>query len=57
MKNTDDKSYFRICWLVPVLFFLAFCASTPDITGKWNEVGKVATIEFPKDGTFKAVKI
>jgi len=57
MKNTDYKSYFRICWLVPVLFFLAFCASTPDITGKWKEVGKVATIEFPKDGTFKAVKI
>ena len=38
-----------------MLFFLLFCASKPDLIGKWKEVGKVATIEFSKDGTFKTV--
>jgi hypothetical protein len=31
------------------------CASTPNIVGKWKEIGKTATLEFWKDGTFKAV--
>jgi hypothetical protein len=38
-----------------MLFFFASCASKPDITGKWKEIGKVATLEFSADGTFKAV--
>ena len=41
--------------LVVVLFSLSFCASKPELIGKWKEVGKMATIEFSKDGTFKAV--
>ena len=31
------------------------CAKTPYIVGKWKEIGKTATLEFSKDGTFKAV--
>jgi hypothetical protein len=31
------------------------CAKTPHIVGKWKEIGKTATLEFRKDGTFKAV--
>jgi hypothetical protein len=31
------------------------CTNTPDVVGKWREVGKTATLEFWKDGTFKAV--
>jgi hypothetical protein len=31
------------------------CANTPHIVGKWKEIGKTATLEFWKDGTFKAV--
>ena len=31
------------------------CANTPDVVGKWREVGKTATLEFFKGGTFKAV--
>ncbi len=26
-----------------------------EVTGKWREIGKTATLEFGKDGTFKAV--
>jgi len=44
----------------PVLAGLAFfliiaCASGPDVVGRWREIGKSATLEFWKDGTFKAV--
>jgi len=44
----------------PLLAFLAFflivsCASGPDIVGSWREIGKSATLEFRRDGTFKAV--
>ncbi len=31
------------------------CASAPGVVGKWREVRKTATLEFLKDGTFKAV--
>jgi len=31
------------------------CANTPYIVGKWKEIGKTATLEFWKDGTFKAI--
>ena len=36
-------------------FLIISCARTPDVVGKWREVGKTATVEFLKDGTFKAV--
>jgi len=55
MKNIDCKTFLRVLWLIPVLFLLVSCSSTPDMTGKWKEVGKSATLEFSKDGTFKAV--
>ena len=55
MKSSKLKVTTRAFWLVIVLFFLSFCASKPALIGKWKEVGKTATIEFSKDGTFKAV--
>jgi hypothetical protein len=36
-------------------FKVLACANTPHIVGKWKEIGKTATLEFWKDGTFKAV--
>jgi hypothetical protein len=36
-------------------FFFVSCLSTPNVIGKWREIGKTATLEFWKDGTFKAV--
>jgi len=31
------------------------CADTLYIVGQWKEIGKTATLEFWKDGTFKVV--
>ncbi len=55
MKSGEFKGAVHVLLLVAVLFFLSFCASKPDLIGKWREVGKTATVEFSKDGTFKAV--
>jgi hypothetical protein len=38
-----------------MLLFIASCITKPDITGKWKEIGKEATLEFSEDGSFKAV--
>ncbi len=55
MKTGKLRATTCVILLVVVLFFLSFCASKPDLIGKWREVGKTAMIEFSKDGTFKAV--
>jgi hypothetical protein len=55
MKSGEFKGAVHVLLLAVGLFFLSFCASKPDLIGKWREVGKMATIEFSKDGTFKAV--
>ena len=55
MKSGAFKVTGCVFLLVMVLFFLSFCASKPDLVGKWKEVGKAATIEFSKDGSFRAV--
>ena len=36
-------------------FLIISCTNTPNLVGKWREVGKTATLEFWRDGTFKAV--
>ena len=36
-------------------FFFVSCLSTPNLIGRWREIGKTSTLEFWKDGTFKAV--
>jgi len=35
--------------------FITSCSNTPNLVGKWKEIGKVATLELREDGTFKAV--
>ena len=55
MKSRESKGPVSVLWLVPMIFLLLSCASKPDIFGKWREIGKVATLEFSADGTFKAV--
>ncbi len=55
MKFREVKGAVCILLLIIVLFHLPFCASGPDLLGKWKEIGKTATIEFSKDGTFRAV--
>ncbi len=55
MKSGEFKGAVHVLFLGIVLFFLSSCASKPDLVGKWREVGKTATVEFSKDGTFKAI--
>ena len=51
------KDKFNPCFAFTILAFSFFiaCANTPNLDGKWKEIGKAATLEFWKDGTFKAV--
>ena len=44
-------------WLLAIFtcFLIISCVNTPDVVGKWREVGKAATVVFWKDGRFKAV--
>ena len=38
-----------------LVVFLISCAHKPNITGKWQELGKTSLIEFRQDGTFTAI--
>jgi hypothetical protein len=35
--------------------FIIACVNTPNLVGKWKEIGKTATLELSEDGTFKAI--
>ncbi len=52
-----DKSNFTLIFWVSVFLclWMISCAMTPKVVGKWKEIGKDATLEFFKDGSFKAV--
>ena len=54
MRSCEVKGSLSVLWLVPIILLLLSCALKPGIIGKWREVGKVATLEFSADGTFKA---
>ena len=51
------KDKFKFCSPIAILifFFIMACANIPNLVGKWKEIGKTATLELWKDGTFKAV--
>ena len=38
-----------------ICFVILSCAHAPDVVGKWQEVGKTATLEFFGGGAFEAV--
>jgi len=50
-----DKFNFYSIFAIFAFSFIIACANTPDLVGNWKEIGKTATLEFWKDGTFKAV--
>lgn len=51
-----NKLSTAFCVLVVIAsVFLIHCAASPSMTGAWLEVGKSATLEFKKDGSFSAV--
>ena len=52
------RNEFKLCSalvIISLTLILACAANTPNIVGQWKEIGKTATLEFWKDGTFKAV--
>jgi hypothetical protein len=55
MKKDKFKHNFHFLLAIIPFFLIISCASTPDVVGKWREIGKTATLEFWNDGTFKAV--
>ena len=55
MRSGKSRGSGHVLRLIPLFLSLSFCASKPDITGKWKEVGKMAAMEFSRDGTFRAV--
>ena len=50
-----DKFSLYSTYAILAFSFIIGCANTPDLVGKWKEIGKTATLELWKDGTFKAV--
>ena len=50
-----DKLNFCSVFAILAFSFIIACANTPDLVGKWKEIGKAATLELWKDGTFNAV--
>ena len=55
MKKDKFKSIFLYLFAIVLLCLIIRCANTPKVVGKWREIGKTATLEFLKDGSFKAV--
>jgi hypothetical protein len=53
MKKDKFNLYFAFAILA--FFFVIACSNTPNLVGKWKEIGKAATLELREDGTFKAV--
>ena len=50
-----DKFNLYSAFAILAFSFIIACANTPNLAGKWKEIGKTATLELWKDGTFKAV--
>ena len=50
-----DKFSLYSAFAILAFSFIIACANTPHLVGKWKEIGKTATLELSKDGTFKAV--
>ena len=51
------KDKFSLCFAFAILafFLIIACVNTPNLVGKWKEIGKAATLELWEDGTFKAI--
>ena len=50
-----DKFNLYAAFAILAFSFIIACANTSYLVGKWKEIGKAATLELRKDGTFKAV--
>lgn len=55
MKKEKFKPILLFLLVIVLFMMMISCAHTPGVIGKWREIGKTATLEFSKDGSFKAV--
>jgi hypothetical protein len=55
MNKDKFKSIFLFLLAIGLFFLIISCITKPKVVGKWQEIGKTATIEFLKDGPFKAM--
>ena len=55
MMNKKLKYLQVFVFALVAIVFLVSCQQSPNLTGKWQEIGKTATLEFNEDHTFKAV--
>ena len=55
MKREKFKSIFLFFLAIEIFFLIISCTIKSKVVGKWQEIGKTATIEFLKDGSFKAM--
>jgi len=53
-KGAYQAVFYFLLAVLPIVFLVS-CAHTPNITGKWQEPGKISSIKFGQDGTFTAV--
>ncbi|MEE4261859.1 MAG: hypothetical protein V2I56_04155 [Desulfobacteraceae bacterium] len=51
------KDKFSLCsaFAILAIFLIIACVNTPNLVGKWKEIGLAATLEFWEDGAFKAI--
>ena len=50
-----DKISLYSAFAILAFSFIIACVNTPNLVGKWKEIGKAATLELWEDGTFKAI--
>jgi len=55
MKKEKFKPTLLFLLVIVLFMMMISCAHTPGVIGKWQEIGKTATLEFSKDGSFKTV--
>lgn len=55
MRKNKFKSALVFFLVIGPIFLVTCCASTSHVLGRWQEIGKTATLEFRKDGSFRAV--
>ena len=53
-KNTVKSGFYRLLTVL-LMVLLASCAHKQDVAGKWQGAGAKSTLEFHRDGTFRAV--
>ena len=55
MQEATLKSVlYHLLSALPIVLVVS-CAHTSDLIGRWQEIGKTATLEFRRDGTFNTV--